>query len=153
MDITNEKFYFIANCTLHNLSLAVSVPVEKVFGLGGIDKNNFMQMLHSIYDLQKFYGGEVWCHIMRTEMDECGMENEDVPNKMPQPVTTRWWWLGISCGFGIKYWKVYVRIAKATVNVFNSKSYGHIVASNIDSLMKEELFLDIPSSSNATRNL
>mmetsp|Transcript_21800 Transcript_21800/g.25198 ORF Transcript_21800/g.25198 Transcript_21800/m.25198 type:complete len:290 (-) Transcript_21800:1536-2405(-) len=44
LDITNEKFYFIANCTLHNLSLAVSVPVEKVFGLGGIDKNNFMQM-------------------------------------------------------------------------------------------------------------
>ena len=89
LDITNKDFYFIANCTLHNLSLVVAVPVEKVFGLGGIEKNNFMQMLHSIYDLQKFYGGEVWCHIMRIEMDECGMGNEDVPNKMPQPVMTR----------------------------------------------------------------
>ena len=46
----------------------------------------------------------------------------------------------ISCVFGIKYWKVYVRIAKATVNVFGSKSYRNIVASSIDSLMKEELF-------------
>ena len=71
---------------------------------------------------------------MQIEMNEYEMENEDVPNKMPQSVTTRWWWLGISCGFGIKYWKVYVRIARATVNIFGSKSSGNIVASNIDSL-------------------
>ena len=89
LGITNEKFYFIANCTLYNLLLAVAVPVEKVFGLGGIEKNNFMQMLHSIYDLQQFYNGEVWCHIMQIEINEYGMENEDVPNKIQQPVTTR----------------------------------------------------------------
>ena len=47
-------------------------------------------MLHLIYDLQKNYSGEVWCHIMRTEINECNMENEDVPNKIPKPVTTRW---------------------------------------------------------------
>ena len=139
LGITNPDFYFVANCTLHNLSLAIAVPVEKVFGLGGVGKVNFMQMLHSIYDLQKFYGSEVWRHIMETEMAEEGME-EDAPNKMPQPVTTRWWWLGISCEMAIKYWKVYVRIAKATVNVFGSSSYGTVVASSIDALMKEELF-------------
>ena len=42
LGITNEKFYFIANCTLHNLLLAIAVPVERVSGLGRIDKNNFM---------------------------------------------------------------------------------------------------------------
>ena len=56
------------------------------------------------------------------------MENEDVSNKIQQPITTRWWWLGISYGFGIKYWKVYVRIVRATVNIFESKLYGNIVA-------------------------
>ena len=138
LEMTEEE-YFVANCTLHNLSLALAVPVEKVFGLGGKDKNNCMQMLHSIFDLQKFYGREVWMHIMKTEMEEEGMD-EEAPNKMPQPVTTRWWWLGISCDYAIKYWRVYARIAKATVSVFNSNSYGNIVASSIDALMKEELF-------------
>ena len=44
LGITNEKFSFIANFPppLHNLLLAVAVPVERVFGLGGIDKNNVM---------------------------------------------------------------------------------------------------------------
>ena len=140
-EITNQDYYSIANCTLHDLSLGVSVPVEKLFGLGGVGKNNFMQMLHSIFDLQKFYGGgEVWKHVMRTEMDTCNMENEDVPRKFTQPVTTRWWWLGISCQFAITYWDVYKRIAQSTVNVFVSSSYGNIVASSIDALMKEELF-------------
>jgi hypothetical protein len=74
-EITNSDYYSVANCTLHDLSLALSVPVEKVFGLGGVGKNNFMQMLHSIFDLQKFYGGgEVWKHVMRTEMDGCNMQ-------------------------------------------------------------------------------
>ena len=140
-DATNPDYYSVANCTLHDLSLGLSVPVEKVFGLGGVGKNNFMQMLHSIFDLQKFYGGgEVWKHVMRTEMDTCNMENEDVPRKFTQPVTTRWWWLGISCQFAITYWEVYKRIAQSTVNVFVSSSYGNIVASSIDALMKEELF-------------
>ena len=35
---------------------------------------------------------------------------------------------------------VYVRIARETVNIFNSKSYGNIVVSKIDSLVKGELF-------------
>jgi hypothetical protein len=140
-EVTNQDYYSVANCTLHDLSLGVSVPVDKVFGLGGVGKNNFMQMLHSIFDLQNFYGGrEVWKHVMRTEMDACNMENEDVPKKFTQPVTTRWWWLSISCHFAITYWDVYKRIAQSTVNAYVSSSYGNIVASSIDALMKEELF-------------
>jgi hypothetical protein len=50
-----EEEYFVANCTLHNLSLALAVPIEKVFGLGGKDRNNCMQMLHSI--------GEFWMEV------------------------------------------------------------------------------------------
>ena len=33
LGITNENFYFIANCTLHNLSLAVAVPMETFLAL------------------------------------------------------------------------------------------------------------------------
>ena len=77
---------------------------------------------------------------MQTEMNECNMKDENVPNKLPQPVTTRWWWFGISYDFRIKHWNVYVRIAKATLNIFGSKSCKNIVASNINSLMKGELF-------------
>ena len=57
-DLTDD-FYYVANCTLHAIQLALSNPVKTVFGEGGLDpttkepKRNMPQMLHSVYDLQQ----------------------------------------------------------------------------------------------------
>ena len=54
-----HQTYFVANCTLHAIQLALSNPVKVVFGEGGLDpttkepKRNMPQMLHSVYDLQQ----------------------------------------------------------------------------------------------------
>ena len=69
-EVISDKFYFIANCTLHNLSLALSVPVEKVFGLGGRDKNTMLQMHHSVYDLQCHFGQELWNYFIEETIQE-----------------------------------------------------------------------------------
>ena len=136
--ITTEP-YFIANCTLHNLSLAIAVPVEKVLGLGALDKVNCLQMMHSIYDVMNYFGIEVWNTMMKDAMAEIEMDG-DPPTKMPQPVTTRWWWLGIAASYVHKYWKVYKRIANNCIAAYPSGRYANKVASSICSLMKEESF-------------
>lgn len=148
LEVTNPLFYFIVNCVLHNLSLALSVPVEAVFGLGGHDKSNGLQLMHSIFDLAKYYSQEVWVDLIIDAMEylrgvgklPIELEDGEPPNKMPQPVTTRWWWLGVSSGSTHKWWVVYHYIGKNTVNAVPAKSYANIVGSSIDALMKEELF-------------
>ncbi len=48
MQLTNGDFYFVANCTLHDLQRVMASPMERVFGLGGKEKYNATQLLHSI---------------------------------------------------------------------------------------------------------
>ena len=57
--------YLIASCSLHNLQLAVANPIKMIMGDGGLDKKNVMQLIHSVYDLQKSMDKELWkthCH-------------------------------------------------------------------------------------------
>lgn len=47
--------YHVANCTLHAIQLTLKTPIEAVFGKGGVDKRNVMQLVHSAYDLMKSF--------------------------------------------------------------------------------------------------
>jgi hypothetical protein len=139
MGLTNEDFYFVANCTLHDLQLVMASPMEKVFGLGGTEKYNAMQLLHSMHDLEVFYFRETWKDLFAYTMQMVGMEGV-VPRHMPEPITTRWWWLGIACDIAIKYWTIFKDIAIGSVNTFGSTSYANLVGSSLDTLMCEETF-------------
>lgn len=48
------QIYLVSNCTLHTLQLALVLanPVKAVFGDGGLDKRNVMQLIHCPFDLQ-----------------------------------------------------------------------------------------------------
>lgn len=98
-----------------------------------------MQLLHSMYDLERFFGREVWKTMFQEHIEKLGLKLF-VPNAMPNPVTTRWWWLGIACDIALKYWDVYHSSAKSCVNAFGSTSYANLVGSSLDALMKEEMF-------------
>ena len=67
--VTND-FYFVANCTLHSLQLIMVGPTEKVFGLGGREKKNYMQLLHCMYDIEKHIGRDVWIDIFWYTLQE-----------------------------------------------------------------------------------
>jgi hypothetical protein len=43
--------YFVAPCTLHGMNLIFANSVKGVFGEGGLDCRNAMQLLHSLYGL------------------------------------------------------------------------------------------------------
>ena len=54
---TNDANYLVGYCTLHCIQLTLSTPVKHVIGEGGTDnsgqyRQNTMQLLHEIYNLQ-----------------------------------------------------------------------------------------------------
>lgn len=49
-----EEGYLVASCSIHCLQLQLSKPTKELIGEGGPDKRNAMQLLHCVYDLQKY---------------------------------------------------------------------------------------------------
>ena len=140
--LVNDSVSFVSPCSLHILQLVFAVAIEKVFGLGSVEKSNALQCLHSTYDLEKCFGRDVFRRMMREEIESHG--DGDLMNEptqaMPKPVTTRWWWLSISCDLQLKYWKYYNSVAKGCINTYGTTAYANIVASNLHRMMREELF-------------
>ena len=50
-EITNVQVYSVGSCTLPLLQLALATPMKKVYGDGGRNSLNVMQLLHSCYNL------------------------------------------------------------------------------------------------------
>ena len=147
LGLCNDYFYFISNCTLHNLQLVFAVPVEKVFGLGGLNNYNFMQMAHSLYNIEDYldkdtlFVGYLKRAKERLTTDFPETKTVALPEKkMPAPVTTRWWWLAIALLMIISHWKLYRMLVQMLLFIFSTKSYVGTVASNLDAMMREEEF-------------
>jgi hypothetical protein len=51
LNLCSVPTYFVAPCTLHGMNLIFANSVKGVFGEGGLDYRNVMQLLHSLYDL------------------------------------------------------------------------------------------------------
>jgi len=58
------EFYLVAPCCIHALQLQLRNAVIAVFGDGGLDKINAMQLIHSVYDLQETLDQHEWRHIL-----------------------------------------------------------------------------------------
>jgi hypothetical protein len=55
LNLCSVPTYFVAPCTLHGMNLIFANSVKGVFGEGGLDYRNVMQLLHSLYDLVGWY--------------------------------------------------------------------------------------------------
>jgi hypothetical protein len=51
--LCHPDYYFNIQCALHNLQNVLKSGVKTVFEVGGIEKCNMMQLLHSCKDLEK----------------------------------------------------------------------------------------------------
>jgi len=58
------EFYLVAPCCIHALQLQLRNAVIAVFGDGGLDKINSMQLIHSVYDLQETLDQHEWRHVL-----------------------------------------------------------------------------------------
>ena len=68
--------YKVAACSIHGLQMQLANAVNSVIGKGGIDQQNALQMLHSVYDLQDALDSEEWRHIL-VRATECCHDFDD----------------------------------------------------------------------------
>jgi hypothetical protein len=74
-------------------------------------------------------------------------DGEEVPKKIqkiPQPVLTRWWYVGVAVAFLKKYFQIVLRATQICININDSKSRPNKIASGLQSMMKEDIaYLDM----------
>jgi hypothetical protein len=127
-----SPIYFVAPCTLHGMNLIFANSVKAVFGEGGLDYRNVMQLLHSLYDL-----------VGRYEHHELLLMWESVngqapPNKISKAVLTRWWWVNVAAQHLKDNWDQWQALAQAALNNTTANTAAGKIASSILSLMSEE---------------
>jgi hypothetical protein len=67
-------------------------------------------------------------------------ESEELPDKIqkiPQPVLTRWWYVGVAAAFLKKYFQIVLRATQICININDSKSCPNKIASGLQSMMKK----------------
>jgi hypothetical protein len=57
-ELCHPDYYFKIQCAFYNLQNALKGGVETMLGVGGIEKRNMMQLLHSCKDLEKYIGDD-----------------------------------------------------------------------------------------------
>ena len=88
-------------CGIHAHNLTLKNPVSQLFGEGGLNKRNALQLIHSAYNLQYGGGGGM-------ELQEFEQLHSELFNKkwkvMTCPVMTRWYTVGLGAEQVLKEW-------------------------------------------------
>ena len=61
--------YLVSNCTLHATQLQLANAVKATHGEGGLDRDNVMQMLHCVCDLEECMHTDAWRHTLKMSND------------------------------------------------------------------------------------
>lgn len=73
-------------------------PSQKMIGVGGVTERNALQLIHAVYDLQKYVGVEEWRKIIKIvekkskkkwKNANIGVGNDNFIEKFRKPILTR----------------------------------------------------------------
>ena len=131
---TSPENYLTATCSLHALNLCMSNPISKLFGEGGLEKRNALQLIHSAYNLQIGGGG--------------GMEHQEFEaiytdlfhekfEGITCPIMTRWYTVGLGARRVIEEWDRLKIIAKKIRQGYSAESAPNKCASALTSMLAE----------------
>ena len=126
-----EEEYSVANCTLHALQMAFANPVKEIFGEGGLDRRNVMQLIHSCYDLQSCF--EKTEREMKWEI----ANGTPPPEAISKAVLTRWWHVNTAAQHLKKNWQQWRIFATGCLNATTADTAPGKISSSILSLMDE----------------
>jgi hypothetical protein len=129
-----RELYVVAFCTLHCIQLTLGNPIDHILGQGDMDKatNQFkqtaMQLLHGVYNLQKNHESEEWNMIWKSACQSLGLESPKEPKKIPAPILTRWWTVGVCANFLLQNWETIAFVVHgALMNNKQVKSDVHMI--------------------------
>ena len=137
LNLTEEE-YSVANCTLHALQMAFANPVKEIFGEGGLDRRNVMQLIHSCYDLQSCF--EKTEREMKWEI----ANGTPPPEAISKAVLTRWWHVNTAAQHLKKNWEQWKLFAAGCLNATTADTAAGKISSSILSLMDEsKIYCDL----------
>jgi hypothetical protein len=156
--LCHPDYYFKIQCALHNLQNALKNGVETVFGVGGIEKRNMMQLLHSCKDLEKYICDDElpvrWKQAIenlrmstKDDADDGGDDDDQIdedvrnlpPNKIKKAVLTQWWYVLCAAEHLRENWDLWKALADATVAGEQHLDSAHLkIATYLQSDMQEQ---------------
>mmetsp|Transcript_22644 Transcript_22644/g.67005 ORF Transcript_22644/g.67005 Transcript_22644/m.67005 type:complete len:219 (+) Transcript_22644:1297-1953(+) len=125
------QVYLVANCTLHAVQRTLANPVKAVFGDGGLEKRNVMQLIHCPYDLMNILELDEW------KENWFSVTGKKFGKKYPKPVMTRWWYVGCASQKLLEQWEDWKMVSEAVINNKSTDTAANKVASGLWSLMNE----------------
>jgi hypothetical protein len=128
------QIYFVAPCTLHAMNLIFANSVKAIFGEGGLDYRNVMQLLHSLHDLVGRY--EPQQVLLMWE----ATSGKPPPGKISKAVLTRWWWVNVAAQHLKDNWVQWRALAQGALNITTANTASGKIASSILCLMDQPVF-------------
>jgi hypothetical protein len=134
--------YFVITCALHGLQLGFKNGVEKALGAGKVDKSCCMQLLHSLFDMQKKFPNvefKLSWNIAQLcdgqdfdELSDAIVNADLAPNRVTAAVLMQWWYVNQAVLHLKTNWDGWLKYAKACLKLTTSDTAsGQIALSNI----------------------
>ena len=141
--------YIHVNCTEHNDQTALRSACNKVYGTGGVDNRNILQLIHAFADVQKAHEGTAQL-IPRMKSEFIHLRKTQPPlaflKLMQEPILTRWKTVGEACRYIHNYLDVLVSLCESLCKMKGTAANSQIgkCASDFLSLAKhEEIIIDL----------
>jgi hypothetical protein len=129
--------FLITTCSHHGMNRMMQSPCEKFFGDGGLLNRNLIQLLFTCWSIQDKYEMGEWRSIWKKT------NNESFGDKFQEPVYTRWEYVGTACCQFLPKINGFQKVAKCITNVEKAGSERSKVASDLYSLIGENILISM----------
>jgi hypothetical protein len=141
-NLASAETYIKCACTAHNDQTNLRVTIETIYGVGGLDERNVLQLAHAYNDLQEaFDGKQVIAPYLTVAWKLCKGQNSQPTNDflllMQEPILTRWKTVGQALQYIYKYLDVLLIFARAVCATQNNVTQMNKCASNFKSLAEQ----------------
>lgn len=134
--------YIIASCGLHNMQSLIREPIKSLLGDGGLNERTSLQCLHAMYYLQNLHTHERFVAFLKEAwkaLHPWQSFPRDLLLALDAPVLTRWWTISIAAYRIVDYWELIHLVAQTLAKVGTTDESTNKTASNLDSLMREDM--------------
>ena len=125
-------FHFKLACTMHTANIDLSYPYEKVFGLPGLGKNNSLQCLHSMYDLQSCFPRKDWRKLWEVA------SSDELKCLIVECKLSRWLYTGEAAAHAVTKWDDWKKVVELVIKLKHTTYSHHKIACGIYALMRED---------------
>ena len=138
LDPTSIYFY-CDSYGLHDLQFVLRYQVLNYIGVGGLDSDDTIQLLHTMYAVY-IENRSYWYGIIHLIVVKLGYNSDNLPKKldssMQAPPVTMWWSISVLSSAFSNFYKVYVEGCQACINSTKTTEKINVIVSNLLQMFK-----------------